>query len=364
MKILRNYVLKEMIAPFILSISVFTFVLLMGNIIKLADLIINKGVDIVSVGKMFLALIPYLLNYTIPMAILTATLLAFGRLSSDNEIVAMKASGVSLYRIAVPIIIVGLIFSLFGIYLNDRVLPRAHYESRKILKSIGIKRPAAYLEAGTFIKTFQNYIIFIYGIKNNILQNIRIYQPQADGPTRTIVANRGEFISIPEKNIVRLKLVDGTSDEPNPKNPKQFYKLNFKTYYITLDLSEELKAQEIGKKPKDMNIAEIRDEIVKLEEEGIPVTPLYTEIYKKISFSFSSLVFVLLGLPLAIMVRRGEKSVGFGLSLAIIILYYILFALAEALSLKGIVNPAIGMWLPNIIFISAGIFLIRFSIER
>src|SRR3990167_5334491 len=111
MRILRDYILKEFSHAFLLSIVVFTFILLVGNIIKLADLVINKGVDILSVLKLFLYLIPWLLSFTLPVAALTAVILTFGRFSSDGELTAMKASGVSLYRAATPVLMIGVIFS-------------------------------------------------------------------------------------------------------------------------------------------------------------------------------------------------------------------------------------------------------------
>ncbi len=363
MKILRRYILKELAGPFFLSFIVCTFVLLLGNIIKLADLVINKGVDFLSVCKIFFYMLPWLFTFTIPIAVLTATLLSFGRLAADNEITAMKASGISLYRLVVPLVTVGLIICLISVELNDWILPRLRFESRKLIAQIGVKNPTAYLEAGRFIKAFKNYIIFIYGIDKNKFTNIRIYQPQEGRPTRTIIAAKGEFTSIPEKDVIRLKLMNGTSDEPNPKDPGNFYKLNFKTYYMTLDLKEG-RDLNIQKKKSDMSIAELKKEIKALSAEGVNPAPLIIEVNKKLSYSFSSLIFILIGIPLALMARRGEKFIGFGLSLCVIVLYYLLLLGGEALSIKGTLNPALGVWLPNIILGLIGLALIVRTVEQ
>src|SRR3989338_6131284 len=192
MRILRKYILKELAGPFFFSFVIFTFAMLTGNLIKLADLVINKGVDFLSICKLFFYMLPWLFTFTVPMAVLSATLLTFGRLSADNEITAMRASGISLYRLVFPLVIVGLIISLISYELNDWILPRLRYESRKLIAQIGVKNPTAYLEAGTFIKAFKNYIVFIYGIEKNKLTNVRIYQPQEGRPTRTIIAARVE----------------------------------------------------------------------------------------------------------------------------------------------------------------------------
>lgn len=356
MKILRSYIMNELLAGFALSLSVFTFVLVMGNIIKLAEMVITRGVDLVYVIKLFGCLTPYLLSYSIPMSILTATLLCFGRLSSDNEITAMRASGISIYKMAFPVVIIGLALSLGLLWLNDKVLPSSHYQSRRILADIGVKKPTAFLESGTFIKNFKDYIIFIYEIKGNKLEDIRIYQPQKDRPVRTIVAKSGEFAVLPDEQIIKLRLYNGSSDEPDFDNPNRFFKLRFKIYEVALSLKDYI--AKIDKKPKDMSIDEIKQEIAKLENQSIEdLNSLKIEIYKKFALAFSAVAFVLIGVPLGITTKRAERSVGFGLSLGIIIAYYVFAVACESMSLKGKFNPAVAMWVPNIALISIGLFL-------
>lgn len=358
MKILRNYFLKEFIGPLCLALGVLTFVMILGNLIKIVDLVIRKGVDIYSVWKLFLLMMPYLLTYTLPMAVLSAVFLALGRLSSDNEIVAIRASGINLFSLILPLLIVGLILSLLLVIFNDRVIPYAHYATRKTLLEVGIKNPTACLEPGVFIDSFQKYVLFIYRIDDNKLTNIRIYEPLGeDKPSRTIVAKKGEFIAVPGKNMIKLKLINGTSDEPDPENPNNFYKLNFKTYFMTLNLAQSQGEKKLDKKTKDMTIQELIKTSEKFKKEGIDITPLITEINKKISLAFSCFVFMLLGCPLAIITRRREKSINFAIAFIIVGLYYLLLLGAEALSLQGYLDPKIAMWLPNILLGAIGILL-------
>ncbi len=340
-----------------MALGVLTFVMILGNLIKIAELVINKGVDIFSVSKLFIYMIPFLLTYTLPIATLTAVLLSLGRLSSDNEIVAIRASGVNIFSLIAPILTVGLILSLTLVIFNDRVIPFAHFGTRKTLKEIGIKNPTAALEPGVFINSFEKYILFIYKIEDNKMFNVRIYEPQGDKPTRTIIAKRGEFIAIPEKSIVKLKLIDGTSDEPDPDSPAKFYKLNFKTYFMTLNMSQSQKKEKIGKKPKDMTMVELKTEADRLKKEGIDPDPIYTEMHSKVSMAFSCFVFVLLGSALAIITRRREKSINFGIAFLIVGIYYLLSLGGETLALEGMLAPALAMWIPNIIFATVGAIL-------
>ncbi len=357
MRILRNYFLKEFIGPLCMALGVLTFVMILGNLIKIAELVINKGVDIFSVSRLFISMIPYLFTYTLPISSLVAVLLSLGRLSSDNEIIAIRAAGINMFSLIAPLLIVGTMLSLVLVVFNDKVIPYAHYATRKIMVDIGVKNPTAALEPGVFINSFEKYILFIYRIEEHKMYNVRIYEPQENKPTRTIVAKRGEFLSIPEKKMVKLKLIDGTADEPDPENPANFYKLNFKTYFITLNLANAQKSDKIEKKPKDMTIAELIAMSQKFKRDKIDPTPLLTEMHSKITMAFSCFFFILLGSSLAIITRRREKSVNFGIAFGLIGAYYLLSLAAETLSLQGILPPALAMWLPNIIYAAIGSFL-------
>ena len=367
MRILRNYILKEILPPFILALVIITFSFLVGNIVKLADYVINKGVETRYVWQLFIYLMPTLLSFAIPMSTLTAILLGFGRLSSDNEIIAMRATGVNLYKIAMPAIIFGLFLSILSIPLHDRIVPVSHYKARMLLKEVGLRHPAAYLEAGTFIKGFKDYILFIheikYGKEITEFKNIRIYQPQKNGPTRTIVAKSGELISQPDKNTIQLKLVSGTSEEANPTNPNQFFKLNFEEYYITLTLDDST-LEESGKKTKEMTFDELFNNAADLDEKGIDSTPLIRRFHKRLARSFASFAFVLIGIPLAITTRRSEKSIGIGLAFVLATIYWLLSSFGQILATKDAIPIWLAMWFANIIMISLGLLLMRITVRR
>ena len=362
MKILRNYFLREFTGPFFLTLGVLSFVMvLVGNLQKIADLVINKGVDIYSVFKLFLFLAPYIVTYALPISVLVAVLISLGRLSSDNEIIAIRASGVNLFTLITPLLIIGFILSLALVIFNDRASSYAHFAYRKTLVDIGVKNPTAAFEEGVFINSFQKYILFIYRVdqKANKLHNVRIYEPQGEGkPTRTIIAKSGEFITDPDKNTVKLKLIDGTSDEPDPQAPTNFYKLNFKNYFMSLNLANTQDTNKMEKKTKEMTIKELNAEIKKLKSENIDPSPLVTEINEKISLAFSCFVFMLIGTALALVTRRREKSINIGISILIITIYYPLLIGCEALGMQGVIRPAIALWIPNILFGVTGTILL------
>ncbi len=348
MRILRNYILKECVVPFTISLGVLTFVFLLGYLPQLADKVINKGVSLGTVALVFIYNIPVLLGYTLPIAALAAIILTFGRLSSDNEIIAIRASGIPLSRILWPLVVVGGVLSLFLLILNDRLIPRAYFAQRALLHETGAKNPTAILEAGTFIDEFDGNVLFIYKIERNHLYNVRIYQPQPDGkPTRTIIAQEGEFTAVPGKQQLMLKLINGTSDEPDFRNPNNYFKLNFKQSFMTLDMSK--KNGKVDKKPKGMTLHEINDDIADYNRLGVDTKPLIAEYHRKVSWSFAPFIFILLGFPVAVITHRRQKAANLMLAVFFAAPYYLLSVGLQALANQMPLNPAVLMWIPNLI---------------
>ena len=356
MRIIRNYILKECILPFFLALGVLTCVFLLGNLIQLAHLVINKGVDPAIIGKVFLLYVPVLLGYTLPIACLVSVILAFSRLSSDNEILAIRANGIHIRYLLYPLFVVGIILSLFILILNNKVIPYAHHEQRLMLKSLSAKNPAALLEPGVFINNFEGQIIFIHRIEDNHLYNVTIYQPQPDGkPTRTIISKRGEFTPVAGKQQILLKLINGTSDEPDLKNPNNFYKLNFDTFFMTLDMAKGKKG--IEKKPKSMTFHELLQERSRREQLLLDTSNIDTEYHRKITWSFSALIFILLGFPIAVITNKRERTANVVVAIFCAAAYYLLSLGCQALSMEHILPAAFIMWVPNMIAGALTLFL-------
>ncbi len=364
MIILRKYALRELLTPFLLSLLFFTFIFLVGNLVKLADLLINKGVDFFDILKILVLLIPKLLSFTLPTSALTAVLLVFGGFAQNNEITAMKASGVSLFSVMLPVFLVSFLLSLAGLFVNDQVQSRAQFAYRQAVKDLLLKRPMAYLEAGRFIKDFRDYIILTQRIDGNRLYDITIYQPQNKGrATRTIMAEWGEIVSSPNDRTITLKLYNGTSDEPNPQDPSAFYKLNFKSFQLPpIHLDKEGSGKSDVKKVKDMSLDEIIYNLYhnpELRETPDARKEMEAELHKKVSFSFAPFVFAVVGLPLAVITRRGEAVISFTLAISIVAFYYVFFIWSRTISIQGYCPSFIALWLPNLFMVICGLLLMK-----
>jgi lipopolysaccharide export system permease protein len=360
MHILRNYVLKEIRSNFWATLLILTFVLLAGNVFtKMMDLVLNRGVDPLAILQIVVYSTPFMCVYTLPMAMLVSVLLAFGRLSADHELTAVRASGISLARIVRPVVLAAAVLSCFIFFLNDRIASQSHFKMRQVSTQIGLRSPAAALEEGVFIKSFGDLVIFIHRIEGNDLHQVRIYQPQPKGPTRTIVAERGQLIPIPEQNVIKLKLENGTTDEPDANNPGRFYKLKFGTYFLPLDLSGFKFKAAIEKKRKEMTVHELWSQFRKLKSEGFIDNYVLTEIHQKIAMALSPLILTLIAIPLGMRTHRSEKSVGYAVALILGTVYWVAIIGVGAISKTGTVPPVIAMHLPNAAFLLVGLALLR-----
>ena len=363
MRIITKYTLKELGGPFLGALFVLTIILAAGNIIQTADMVMNKGVDIIQVTKVFLYFLPYVLIFTIPISVLAAVLLGFGRLSGDNELTAIRTSGISLRRVIFPIVVCGVLVSLANIPLNDRILPESEFAARKLLQKIGMKNPAALIEPGIFVKGFQDYIVFVHNKKGDVLEDVRIYQPREGSPTRTIVAETGRITSLPGEKGVRLELLNGSADEISPESPDEFYKISFQNYQMILNMEKVVDVDSIQKKAREKSMKELTHDI---EEMGssVDVMPLRVELHKKLALSFSNLVFVLVGVPLAITTHRREKFVGFGMSIVLFLVYWGIMLGGIAFAIRGSIPAWAGVWSANILLSMFGIGLFYKLLRR
>jgi len=355
MRILRDYILKDFFSAFIFSLLSLSLIMLLGNLMKLSDMIIRKEVNLFAALKIFLFFIPYLLGFTIPLSFLLGILLCMGRLAVDNELVAINVAGISIFRILRFFLFLGVIFSLFLFILQDKVIADFHHRYRTQIKRIYTKNISSLIEPGLFLDNFQNYIIYVSDKEGNKLKNMFIYEIAEDKTSKVTFAKRGEFVI--EDDILKLKLEDGFRDETELQNKEGFYRLNFKMFFMDIPIKKEI-PKKAKKKPSDMRLKELKKEIKRLEKIGINPVELRGEFHKRISFPFSILPFIILGFGVSLAIKHRERSINFGIAFCIAGIYYLLFILGEALIEYHLIFPWLGMWLPNIVIGLTGVYLL------
>jgi len=358
-KIIDRYIFKEIAFPFVIILFVLTFVLLMGKILQIMDLFINKDVSFFSIAKIFIFLLPSFMLFTIPIALLISILIAIGRLSSDNEITALKTSGISLMQMYYPVAIASLITFIFTIIISYFIVPQSNFATKRLLFNVLQQNASIGIKEKVFNDDFKGFLIYAEKISanKNYMEGVVVSDKRIIGEQNTIFAKKAFLVSDPESMIVKLKLEDGSIHTVS-SNLKNYRKIDFKSYDIKLDLSAALaNFDESAKSSKDMTLSELLKEMKKPGINEKENRELAVEVHKKFSIPLSCIFFGIIALPLGIRSHRSVKSRGFAVGLIVVIFYYLLRIGGEALAEIGYLSIAIGVWTPNILFALIGICL-------
>jgi len=364
------YVTREVLVPTLLSLLIFTFLLLMGRIPRLTELVINKGVPLPDILQLFTYLLPSFFSVTVPLSFLLGILLAFGRLSADSEFVALKASGISLYTLIKPVLLLAILSTLGNLYLNTVTIPRSKTAFRSKIFDIASNRINIGIQAGIFTDEFDGIVLYTAGMddRKGLMHGVFISDEREGNVPATIFAEQGRFISDPENYTLTLRLEQGNIHRQPPVNKQQeptYQTIAFSTYDINLDMGQHLQqGQDRDKSKGELSSSELKTAVSEAEDPEQRYR-LEGEHYKRIVTSFAPLVFALVGVPLGLQSNRSGKGSGFALALAISLAYFIMLSLSRTLAAKGYLPTAGALWFPNIVFLLGGCFFLhRTAIER
>jgi lipopolysaccharide export system permease protein len=364
-RILYRYTLREMLAPFALGLTIFTFVLLLARLVRLIELVVNRGLPATQVSRLFLYLLPAFLEVTVPMAMLLAILVAFGRLSADSEITALRSAGVSLYQLTPPVATFVLAATLVTVALTTMARPWGNHELRLTLFDIARTRASAGIRSQVFNDEFAGLTIYTERVdaKKDRLRHVLIADQRDPDQQNTIFATEGALVSDPERHRVTLRLENGIIYTRDAGGRAE-YQTQFESYEVNLDLQTALAGLSEEEDPKELTMGALARRIEERRAAGERATSELVEYHRKFSIPFACVVFGLVALPLAVQPGRAVKSRGFTLSVAVIFMYYILLSIGQALAEQGRVPPALGLWLPNIILGLVGLVLFRRAVRE
>jgi LPS export ABC transporter permease LptF/LPS export ABC transporter permease LptG len=366
-KILDRYVWKELVTPFLLGLFVFTFLLLIDRIFDLTDLIINKGVPVHMVLLLLVYISPAILVLTIPIGFLLAILVAFGRLSADMEVVALKACGVSPLRLLRPVMIFGLgVAALTGYLMIDSV-PKTNYAFKSLVFDIVRTQASVGVKERIFNDTFGSFVIYVDEIAPDqvALRNVFVSDERKPEEQRFITAREGRLLSDEVNRRVTLRLLDGSIHETSPNALQKYREVRFRLYDISLVLENPLVKQgDAPKGDREMSLAELRratQDSTNLK--GNP-NPYLVEIHKKFAIPAACIVFSVLGVPLGIRAHRGGRWGAFVALLPIVLFYYVGLTVGENLGDTGRLPPWLAMWGPNLVVGGVAIYLLRANLRE
>ncbi|HID94785.1 MAG TPA: YjgP/YjgQ family permease [Candidatus Latescibacteria bacterium] len=403
MRILYGYILKEHIGPFLFGFFVITFIFIIDLILQVMDLLLRKGIGIITTLELFSYNLAWMIALSVPMAILVACLMAFGRLSADNEIAAIKASGVSLYRLILPVLLVSTLIAILLVIFNNRILPESNHRARILMSAIYRKKPTLSLKdkEGVFINELPGYSILIDKVDeyHSKIYGITIYKREGKGYPVAIRAKRGEVSFSNQEDRLTLILYDGEVHQIDRERPDTYIRTKFQKHVINIfgvgerlyvadskyrgdrEMSSKMMLEQVAQYRRQIKIHEektkklrdlqdrrkaqrIQAHLNEIEILKRKISKYLVEVHKKYSIPVACIVFVLVGAPLGIMGRRGGIVVGFGMSIGFFILYWAFLIGGEELADRLIIPPALAMWAPNVIIGAGGIYLIVHTVRE
>jgi len=365
--IVNRYVLKEMLAPFSINVLVFTFLFLMTELIKITNWIVNYNLSIFSVLTLIFFSMPWFLMFIIPMSVMLAVVLTFLRMSADNEIVALKSCGLSVFGLLPSVLIFSFAGFLLTLFMTLYGVPKAKATLEDIVLEMAASNVDIGLKERTFNDTFKNVMLYVNKIDINQKKLIDVFieDKRQGNIISTVVAPEGRLFSEPGKFIFHLVLSNGTIHQTDLKEHSA-NSIQFDTYKLSLDLKKELEnAEKREKGREEMSIAELQQFVNESTEKDKDYYKAQIVIHRRFSLPAACLALGLLAFPLGIQSKSGKRSSGLILCLFFFLLYYLLLTAGYSMGKKGIYPPAIGMWLPNLTMAGMGVyFLFQTTKER
>ena len=403
MKLLTRYVWSELVPSCAEGLVLLTVIFLLKQLFYISARLLDTGAQLESVANLFINMIPPVCLLTLPMSVLLGTLLSYGRFAEENEITAMEAGGITLARIYFPAILFGLLVTVFMLFWSHIIVPRSLRLSNQTAMKILEKTATGGITPGQFTKLGELTLFCDRMSKDRKqLYGVTIFEKKKDfGVAATVFAPTADFQFRPEQGELVLDLQDvyfhrprssrdGTNlDDQTVQAARMYWTTDvgdlvrriarqtlkekaLKTGEIREKIQEEharLKERlarqkeleeilkEKGHAPQaERNLSIVRNEI---ERERKLIAQLSIERALRISLPFAAVLMAMVAAPLGALMRRGRRGVAFGVTILIVLVYYVLMSLGKALATEGLVTPWIGLWMPNFVALLLAVAVYR-----
>ncbi len=364
--IFSRYLFIEMMPPFAVNIMFFTLVFLLTQILDITNMIVNYQIGMGIVLLLLLYSMPFFLVFVTPMSVMVAVLLTFLRMSNDNEILAMKSCGISLYALVPSVSAFCFIGCLLTGFMSIFGVPWGEISLKKLTIEVASSHIDIGLKERTFNDSFKDVMLYVnkIDIKSKALIDVFIEDQRSKNLVITIVSPKGELFAEPGKPVFHLRLFSGIINQVNLED-RSVNSIEFDTYEVNLDMGDALASARSGtpKDEKEMTLSELRQYLKETTEKNTQYYVSLLEFHKKFSIPFACFALGLLAVPLGLHSKSARRSFGLGLGLAFFLLYYLLLSAGMVFGEAGVYPPVIGMWMPNIVIGGIGLWLLIRSVN-
>jgi LPS export ABC transporter permease LptF len=363
MKLIDRFVSRELLVNVFFAIAVLSLVLVVGNIFrKLLPLLVNHDVPMEYLLAFIAYVLPFSLIFTIPWGLLTAILLVFGRLSADNELIALRANGVSVTRVCLPLAGIALVSTTICLWLNVQVAPAAQEKLRSTIFDLATRDPMALFGSDQVIDEFPGRKIYVGKKEGNRLENITVFELGENSmPMKVTFARSGRLEADLENRRILMHLYYARYQQRDEKDPNDLRKIrdgiNMSEGTLPISLEELYEKQKKRPSRSALSIQQLLEQLK--SENKREQSASRTEINKRFSFPFACLAFAIVGVPLGVTAHRRETSIGFAVGLIVAVTYFLFVIIGDTLRGNPKVHPELLVWFPNVLFIALGMLLFR-----
>jgi len=360
---IQKYIIREILSPTLLCLLIFTMVLLMGRLMKLVEMVVNKGVSVSDILLLFGTMLPAFLNITLPLSFLMGIMIGLSRMSADSETVAMKAAGIGLAQIARPVLALAIIFSLLTAVAGMWLKPWGYQAFREQVFAITMQKATIGLQPRVFMRQFDNMVLYTNDLDDRTgqMNGLFIVEKKPDA-TMLIFAEQGDIVANEEEESLTFRLQDGTIHRQQTDDDSTYQLINFRSYDVQPSLTsngdETAKKNDRRKRPKEMSTGQLWRQISGKENDynERKLGAVTAEIHTRLASPMAPLIFALFGLPFSIQTHRSGRSGGFVIGLIIYLCYYMLLSLAQTLTADAGLTPLLSFWLPHLLLLLSGLF--------
>ena len=360
--IINRYLLSEMIAPFAICVGFFTFIFMMARMLEITNLIVNYDVGFGSILMLIGFTLPSYLVYVIPMSAMTAVLLTFMRLSGDNEILAIKAGGGSLYGLLPPVMLFCILCCAASVLIAVFAAPLGLTASNALAYRLALSHADIGLKERTFNNSFKKVVIYVsaFDQRSGELLDVFIEDQRKKNLVSTVTAHRARLFSNPETLVYQLRLFDGTILQTGLED-RSAHAIRFETYDIRLDIRQAVSVSKFTERKRPMMTLNELLQHIRKAQHADDITDYYkglVELHKKFALPFACIALGLLAVPVGITTRSSKRSTGLVFALVLFFFYYMLMTGGLVGAEGGKIPPWVGMWAPNLIMGMLGMYLL------
>ena len=353
MRLIDRYILREFLLFFTIAFAVATFILFLDKLLWLTTLALRSRLPWTTVLRFFGYLLPTVSGLTLPIAFLIGCTLAFNRLSTDSEYLVLKATGVSFYRLLLPLLTVAAVMYIFCSTILMYVSPWGMQGLRQLLFEVARSRAHYHLEAGQFHDAFQGLMVYVQRTypEERRLEGIFIADTRSE-PGQVITARAGEILIQEDALKVILRLQHGRLHRYTPES-KRYHLLRFDRYDVQLSLDTQLTQQATRQRQaRELYPAQLRAEIAQRQAAGEDVRSFLVFQQQRYTLPFACVLFAVVGPGLGVVRTRSGRSGGYLLGIGAIFLYYVFSTAGDALGEETHLPPLLAAWLPNLVMMS------------